>query len=190
MIVPWCQTHISNYDILHGRFRFSNRLSLWCLVPWIHHLPRVCWSTFWILVLKQQLVCKFVIMENTFFIFFQFFFCICVFTYSKLACLCQSIEINNRCVYRKSQVRKPTGSGVVWAECSPIIGTGYWVHAFSLILDSSVGLSASIQSAGNLVPETLVRILHSAEEDNWSLFDSKIAGLCHSIGINNSTHIS
>ena len=42
---------------------------------------------------------------------------------------------------------------------------------FCLILDSSGGLSAGIQSAGDLVPETLVRILHSAEEDNWSLFD-------------------
>ena len=42
---------------------------------------------------------------------------------------------------------------------------------FSLILDSSVGLSAGIQSAGDSVPGTLwVRILHSAEEDNLSHF--------------------
>ena len=58
------------------------------------------------------------------------------------------IEINNKHVYRQSQVRKPTGSGVDWVECSLIIGTGCRVHVFSLILDSSVGLSAGIQSAG------------------------------------------
>ena len=69
-----------------------------------------------------------------------------------IACLCQSIEINNNYyVYRQSQVRKSTDSGVKWAECSLIIGTGCWVQIFSLILDSSVGLSASIQSAGDLV---------------------------------------
>ena len=57
---------------------------------------------------------------------------------------------------------------------------------FSLILDSSVGLSAGIQSAGDWVSETLwVRILHSAEEDNLSFFDSKIVCLCQSIEIYN-----
>ena len=71
-----------------------------------------------------------------------------------IACLCQSIEVNNKYVYRQSQVRKPTGSGVKWAECSLIIGTGCRVQVFSLILDSSVGLSASIQSAGDLVSGT------------------------------------
>ena len=44
--------------------------------------------------------------------------------------------------------------GVKWAECSLIIGTGCRVQVFSLILDSSVGLSASIQSAGDLVSRT------------------------------------
>ena len=44
-----------------------------------------------------------------------------------------------------------TDSGVKWAEYSLIIGTGCRVQVFSLILDSSVGLSASIQSAGDLV---------------------------------------
>ena len=34
-----------------------------------------------------------------------------------------------------------------------------------------------------------VRILHSAEEDNLSPFDSKIACLCQSIEINNNKHI-
>ena len=73
-----------------------------------------------------------------------------------------------------------------------IIGTGCRVEVFSLILeslilDSSVGLSAGIQSAGDSVPETLwVRILHSAEEDNLSDFDSNIACLCQSIKIKNN----
>ena len=75
---------------------------------------------------------------------------------TNIACLCRSIEINNnQHVYRQSQVRKPTGSGVEWAECSLIIGTGCRVQVFSLILDSSVGLSTGIQSAGDLVSETL-----------------------------------
>ena len=67
------------------------------------------------------------------------------------------IEINNnKHVYRQSQVRMPNGCGVEWAECSLIIGTGCRVQVFSLILDSSVGLSAGIQSAGDLVSETLM----------------------------------
>ena len=66
------------------------------------------------------------------------------------------------------------------------VGTGRRVQVFSLILDSSVGLSAGIQPAGDWVSEILwVRILHSAEEDNLSPFDSKIACLCQSIEINN-----
>ena len=51
-------------------------------------------------------------------------------------------------------MRKSTDSGVKWAECSLIIGTGCRVQVFSLILVSSVGLSASIQSAGDLVSGT------------------------------------
>ena len=47
-----------------------------------------------------------------------------------------------------------------------------WIEVFSLISDSSVGLSAGIQSTGDSVPETLwVRILHSAEENNLSPFE-------------------
>ena len=51
-------------------------------------------------------------------------------------------------------MRKSTDSGVKWAECSLVIGTGCRVQVFSLILDSSVGLSASNQSAGDLVSGT------------------------------------
>ena len=104
---------------------------------------------------------------------------------SKIACLCQSIEINNnKYVYRQSQVRMPNGSGVRWAEHLLIIGTGCRVQVFSLILDSSVGLSAGIQSAEDWVSETLwVRNLHSAEEDNLSLFE------CQSIEISNNKYV-
>ena len=57
-------------------------------------------------------------------------------------------------VYHQSQMRKPTGSGVEWTECSWIIGTGYWAEVFSLIFDSSIGLSAGIQSEDS-VQETM-----------------------------------
>ena len=80
---------------------------------------------------------------------------------------------------------KPNGREVKWAECSLIIGMGYWVQVFSLILNSSVCLSAGIQSAKDSVPKTLVRILHSAEEGNLPHFDSSIACLCQRIEINN-----
>ena len=67
---------------------------------------------------------------------------------------------------------------------------GLSVKVFRLILDSSVGLSAGIQSAGDSVPETpWVRILHSAEENKMSPFDSTIACLCQSIEINNNKHV-
>ena len=50
---------------------------------------------------------------------------------SKIACLCQSIEINNnKYVYRQSQVWMPNGSGVRWVECLLIIGTGCRVQLF------------------------------------------------------------
>ena len=57
----------------------------------------------------------------------------------KITCLCQSMKINNnKHVYCQSQVRKPNGSGVEWAECLLIIGTGCRVQVFawSLIAQS------------------------------------------------------
>ena len=44
---------------------------------------------------------------------------------------------------------------VEWDECWLIIGTSCLVQVFGVILDSLVGLSAGIQSAGDLVSETL-----------------------------------
>ena len=68
---------------------------------------------------------------------------------------------------------------------------GLWNPSFRLILDSSVGLWVDIQSAGDLLSQTSkVRIQHSGEEDNLSLFDWKIACLCQSIKIKaTNTHI-
>ena len=60
----------------------------------------------------------------------------------------------------------------------------------SILANSSVGLSAGIQSGGDWVSETLwVPILHSAEEDKLSPFNSKIACLCQSIEINNNRYV-
>ena len=55
---------------------------------------------------------------------------------SKIACLCQSIKINNKHVYHHSQVRKPISSEVKWAECSLITDTGCWVFVWSSIAQS------------------------------------------------------
>ena len=110
-------------------------------------------------------------------------------SYSKTACLCQSNEINNnKHVYRQSQVRKPNGSGVEWAECSLIIRTGYWVQVFagSWIAQSVCQRAFSLLEIRFQRP--WVRIVHLAEEDNLSPFDSKIACLCQSIEINNNKH--
>ena len=86
---------------------------------------------------------------------------------SNIACLCQSIEINNnKHVYRQSQVRKPTGSMVEWAECLLIIETGCRVQVLAW---SSIAQSVCQQAFSLLVNRCLrpwVRILHSAEEDN------------------------
>ena len=60
---------------------------------------------------------------------------------------------------------------------------------YLLILDSSVGLSAGIQSARDSVPKTLVQILQTAKEDNLSPFDLKNTCLCQGIEINNNKHV-
>ena len=65
--------------------------------------------------------------------------------------LCQSIKINNdKHVYRQSQVRKPFGSEVKWAECSFI--TSCCDQVACLILDSPVGMWVGIQSAAIWCP--------------------------------------
>ena len=107
-----------------------------------------------------------------------------------IACLCQSIEINNnKYVYRQSQVRTSTDSVVKWAECSLIIGTGcrIQVFAWSSIAQSVCQRAFSLLAIWCLGPR--VQILHSAEEHNLSLFDLNIAYLCRSIEINNNKYV-
>ena len=107
--------------------------------------------------------------------------------YSKIACLCQSIRIyNNRRVCRQKLVRKQTRGGAKCAEWSLMLGTGCWVQAISPILNTSVVFSVGIQSAGDSVPETLVHILHSAKEVNFSHIYPKITCLCWIIGTDNN----
>ena len=109
---------------------------------------------------------------------------------SNIACLCHSIEINNnKHVYRQSQVRKPTGSEVEWAECFLIIRTGCRVQVFSMILDSSVRLSAGIQSAGEWVSATLGSNPAFNRVRQLVPFDSNIACLCQSTEIYNNKHV-
>ena len=59
-----------NWDILQGRFRLCNWLSLRRLVSWINHVPPVFLSTFWKSTFKQHLDCRFDIMDckSSFFI--------------------------------------------------------------------------------------------------------------------------
>ena len=93
------------------------------------------------------------------------------------------------CMYRQSQVRKPIGSKVEWAECLLIIGTGCRVQ---VLASSSIAQSVCQQAFSLLVNRYLrpwVRILPSAEEDNLSPFDSNIACLCQSTEINNNKHV-
>ena len=66
-----CHIWLLNLDILQGSFRLCNWLSLRRLVSWINHLPPACWSTFWKLTFKQQLGCRFDIMDSI-----SSFFCI------------------------------------------------------------------------------------------------------------------
>ena len=77
-------------------------------------------------------------------------------------------------------MRKPT-------ECSLIIGTGYWVYVFSLILGSSVGLWVGIQVWWRIGVSDF-QGPNPAEEDHFSPFDSKIACLCQSINIKHNKH--
>ena len=109
-----------------------------------------------------------------------------------IACLCQSIEINNnKYVYRQSQVRKSTGSGVKWAECSLIMGTGCRVEVFFLAWSSI--FQSVCQRAFSLLAIWCLgsrdHILPSAEEHNLSPFDLNIACLCQSIEINNNKYV-
>ena len=102
-----------------------------------------------------------------------------------LACLSTSSHLLPLCMFNKFHRQcGPVGWMLVYHR------DGLSSSSFSLILDNSVSLSAGTQSAGDSVPETLVRILHSAEEDNLSPFDSKIACARASKSITANIHIA
>ena len=88
----------------------------------------------------------------------------------------------------ESKTKAKIGSGIKWAECSLIILTGCRVQvlARSSIAQSVCQWAFSLLAIRCLRP--WVRILHWAEEDNLSPFDSNIACLCQSIEINNNKH--
>ena len=66
---PLCHILLLNLDILQGSFRLCNWLSLRRLVSWINHLPPACWSTFRKSNSKQQLGCRFDIMDYESYLF-------------------------------------------------------------------------------------------------------------------------
>ena len=109
---------------------------------------------------------------------------------SNIACLCQSIKINNnKHVYHQSPVRKPTGSEVEWAECLLIIGTGCRVQVLAWSSIAQWVCQQAFSLLANMCLRPWFRILHSAEEDNLFPFYSNIAFLCQSIEINNNKHV-
>ena len=72
---PLCHILLLNLDILQGSFRLCNWLSLRRLVSWINHLPPACWSTFRKSNSKQQLGCRFDIMDYESYFFLCFDIC-------------------------------------------------------------------------------------------------------------------
>ena len=67
--------------MLQGSFRLCNWLSSRRLVSWINHLPPACRSTFWKSNFKQQLGCRFDIMDNeSYFLCFDIYNYICLDT--------------------------------------------------------------------------------------------------------------
>ena len=108
-----------------------------------------------------------------------------------IACLCQSIKINNnKHVYRQSQVRKSTDSGAKWAECSLIIGTGCRIQVFAWSSIAQSVCQRAFSLLANWCLGSRVQILLSAEEHNLSPSDLNIACLCQSIEINNNKYVS
>ena len=83
-----------------------NWLSLRRLVSWINHLPPACWSTFWKSTFKQQLGCRFDIMNSMFYFFLYFDKCnyICLDTSYNLCILdltCDKVEVVCICIARQ-----------------------------------------------------------------------------------------
>ena len=72
---PFCHIWLLNLDILQSSFKLCNWLSLRRLVSWIHHLPPVCFSSFWKSTFKQQLGGRFDKIDCKFSLF-------CIMTYA------------------------------------------------------------------------------------------------------------
>ena len=123
-------------------------------------------------MMPYLLICSMILYlhnDNEFRIYMYMYVCVCVCIYV--------------CVYTYM-----SGSEVEWAECLLIIGTGCRVFlAWSSIAQSVCQQAFSLLANRCLRP--LVPILHSAEEDCLSPFDSNIACLCQSIEINNNKHV-
>ena len=64
-----------------GQFQALQLIALRCLVSWINHLPPACWSTFWKSIFRQQLGCRFDIMDSIYiFLYFDICNSICLDT--------------------------------------------------------------------------------------------------------------
>ena len=106
---------------------------------------------------------------------------------SKIACLI--IEVNNKKhVYHQRRVQRPTRNRVEWAECSLIIGTGYWVQVLAWFSTAQSVCQRVFSLLAIWCLRPWVRILYWAEEGDLSPFDSKITCLCQSIEIYNNIH--
>ena len=107
-----------------------------------------------------------------------------------IACLCQSLEINNnKYVYRQPDAKVNWQWGQVgWMLADHRDG----LSSSSFLTWSSIARSVCQRAFSLLTIWCLgprVQILHSAEEHNLSPFDLNIACLCQSIEINNNKYI-
>ena len=81
-ITVWIQDFFLPWLESFTLMKLCNWLSFWRLVSWINPLPPVCWSTSWKSTYKQQLGCRFDIMDNisSLFLYFDICNCICLDT--------------------------------------------------------------------------------------------------------------
>ena len=69
---PFMSHLATQLGYMQGSFRLCNWLALRRLVSWINHLPPACWSTFWKLIFKHQLGCRFDILDGITSFYFVF----------------------------------------------------------------------------------------------------------------------
>ena len=72
-----CESFMSCLTSLLGYFKENSGLCNWSslryLVPWIDHLPPVCWSTFWKLVCNASWFVRLTYSKTTFSLFLSFY---------------------------------------------------------------------------------------------------------------------